>query len=166
MNGTTKAKTPQSGSASRKEKAKVQAPHKSFEHPAEVVADPALSKDQKASALESLEQDARQLATASGEGMAGGEGTNLREVLVAKETLELPASDAAFAVVIQTLESKLAMARGTTAHTVIAQAIQSIETARKAIDEMTDVPSTPPGAAKPGSRQELEEELAKEKLDP
>jgi hypothetical protein len=82
--------------------------------PAEVIADPILSKGQKLRVLESLEQDARQLSVASDEGMEGGERTNLRDVLLAKESLDLP----------------------------------------------------PSGAPTPGSRDELEEELAKEKLDP
>jgi len=141
-------------------------PHKAFQHPAEVVTDPALSKDEKRKALEALEQDAKQLATASEEGMGGGEATNLRDVLVAKESLELPPADVAFAVVSQTFEAKLAEAVGTKAHEVIAHAIDSIEAARKAISEMADTAAPPPGAPRPGSERELDEELAKEKLDP
>jgi hypothetical protein len=62
--------------------------HPNFDAPIEVVADPSLSKQEKAEALEDLEQDARQLAIASGEGMSGGEPTALAEVLHAKEALE------------------------------------------------------------------------------
>jgi hypothetical protein len=47
--------------------------HPNFDAPIEVVADPSLSKQEKAEALEDLEQDARQLAIAFGEGMSGGE---------------------------------------------------------------------------------------------
>jgi hypothetical protein len=150
----------------RGSKAKVQRPHGEFNHPAEVVADPALAKDEKLSALDALEQDAKQLATASEEGMSGGEDTNLRDVRLAKRMIDLPPSDAAFAVVIQTLESRLAGAEGSDVHGVIAHAIDSIHAARNAIGRMKEVSPTPPGAPEPGSSRELEEELAKEKLDP
>jgi hypothetical protein len=163
MTGESTVKAPKSEAGPS---TKMNRPHKVFEHPAEVVADPDLSKDQKRVALESLEQDARQLATASEEGMTGGESSNLREVLVAKETLDSPASEAAFAVVIQSFESKLAESEGTAAHEVIVHAIDSISAARRAIGKMGEAPRTPPGAAKPGSDQELEEELEKERLDP
>lgn len=65
-------------------------PHANFATPAQVVTDPALSSQEKVEKLEELEQDARQLATASAEGMQGGEPTNLHEVLDAKEALGLP----------------------------------------------------------------------------
>jgi aminopeptidase N len=137
--------------------AKVEQPHKAFEHPAEVVADPTLSKDEKRVALDSLEQDARQLVNASGEGMDGGEDANLREVLLAKKTLELPPAELAFAVVMQRFEAKLAEADGTGVHKVITQAIVAMKAALEAIDRMEE---------RPDSQQELNEELAKEKLDP
>ena len=63
---------------------KVEKPHANFKTPHEVIADPALSKQE----LTELEQDARLLATAAAEGMTGGEPSNLREVLDAKEALE------------------------------------------------------------------------------
>ncbi len=65
-------------------------PHVNFETPAQIVADPDLSSREKVELLEELEQDARQLATASAEGMTGGEPTNLHEVLDAKVALGLP----------------------------------------------------------------------------
>ena len=61
-----------------------------FGEPHEVVEDPSLSKARKVEALEILEQDARQLAEASSEGMSGGERNKLHEVLIAKKTLHLP----------------------------------------------------------------------------
>ena len=73
---------------------KVQKPAVHFEEPLDVVADPSLSKPQKAKALDTLEQDARQLSEASAEGMAGGERTKLHEVLKAKEALVPPAKPA------------------------------------------------------------------------
>ncbi|CAN5410980.1 hypothetical protein BH10PLA2_BH10PLA2_03890 [soil metagenome] len=69
---------------------KVQKPSTHFVEPREVLTDSGLSKDQKVDALETLEQDARQLAEAASEGMSGGEPTKLHEVLVAKEALEVP----------------------------------------------------------------------------
>ena len=145
--------------------AKVHQPHMEFEHPAEVVADPELSRHEKAAALDALEQDARQLATASGEGMAGGESTNLRDVLIARDSLGLSA-EAAWDVVLRALEANLPRTTGTEAHVAISQAIDALHAARRAIDDLARTPPTPPGAAKPGSDQELEEELEKEKLDP
>ena len=68
--------------------AKTEKPHAHFDDPQQVVADPALSKQEKAEALETLEQDARLLATATEEGMTGGEQSKLREVLNAKKALE------------------------------------------------------------------------------
>jgi hypothetical protein len=67
---------------------KVEKPHANFKTPHEIIADPALSKEEKVEALTELEQDARLLATAAAEGMTGGEPSNLREVLDAKEALE------------------------------------------------------------------------------
>jgi len=49
-----------------------------------------LSKAKKVEALDALEQDARQLAEASSEGMAGGERNKLHEVLIAKGRLGAP----------------------------------------------------------------------------
>ena len=69
---------------------KVEKPHAHFDRPQDVVADPALSKEEKAEALETLEQDARQLTTAAQEGMTGGEENKLHEVLDAKKALEEP----------------------------------------------------------------------------
>jgi hypothetical protein len=58
-----------------------------FDAPIEIVADPSLSKQEKAKALEDLEQEARQLAIASGERISGREPTPLAEALHAKEAL-------------------------------------------------------------------------------
>jgi len=66
---------------------KLERPHSHFDRPREVVADPALSKEEKMEALETLEQDARLLTTATQEGMTGGEESKLREVLDAKTAL-------------------------------------------------------------------------------
>ena len=72
-----------------KSDAKVQKPSTYFDEPQEVVMDSSLSKVQKVEVLDTLEQDARQLAEASSEGMAGGERNKLHDVLVAKDKLAL-----------------------------------------------------------------------------
>jgi hypothetical protein len=70
-----------------KSDAKVQKPSTYFNEPHEVVVDSSLSQAQKIEALNTLEQDARQLAEASSEGMGGGERTNLHDVLIAEDAL-------------------------------------------------------------------------------
>ena len=117
---------------------KVEQPHAHFENPAEVVVDPALSKDNKVRALEAMEQDARQMAVASAEGMGGGERSGLADVLAAKDALELPPFDLAVSAVVQTLRSRLPQVEGTDAHTLITGAIDALEAARVAIKLPTD----------------------------
>ena len=86
---------------------KTERPHAHFDAPHEVVVDPVLSKEQKIEALDSLEQDARQLAIASSEGMSDGEATGLQEVLHARDVLELPPIPLAYEVVLQDLHLRL-----------------------------------------------------------
>jgi hypothetical protein len=118
---------------------KVADPHVHFEHPAEIVADPSLSMDEKKRALSTLEQDAKQLAAAEAEGMGGGEANKLQEVMDAKDSLALPPSVVAFAVARQIMMTKLVEAEGTQAHIVIAEAVAAVEAATAAI---ADMPST------------------------
>jgi len=127
--------------------------------PAQVVADPDLSTGEKIRALNSLEQDARQLAVATAEGMSGGEETKLRGVLQAKRMLELPSSETAFTIVQQTFEAQLHNTLGSETHELITRALDAIKAAREAIARRVETPA-------PGSTDELEEELIKEKLDP
>ena len=68
-------------SNSRASRAKSEQPHK-------VVADPELSTKKKAKILDTMEQDARLLDTATAEGMTGGKPSNLRQVLHAKRELK------------------------------------------------------------------------------
>ena len=77
-----------------KNDAKVQKPSSHFDKPQEVVEDSSLSEAQKGEALDALEQDARQLAEASSEGMAGGERNKLHEVLIAKKAIDSPRAGA------------------------------------------------------------------------
>ena len=69
-------------------------PATAFEKPSDLVADSKLSRDEKKKALNTWEQDARQLMTASNEGMPGPEEGldpddhhRMEEVVRAKETL-------------------------------------------------------------------------------
>jgi hypothetical protein len=73
-----------------KSDAKVQKPSTHYDEPHEVVADSSLSKAQKVEALNTLEQDARQLAEASSEGMSGGERNKLHDVLIAEDVVASP----------------------------------------------------------------------------
>lgn len=66
---------------------RVQRPATHFDLPDDVVSDRKLSDEQKRAALDTLEQDARQLSDATAEGMVGGERSNLDEVLDAKAKL-------------------------------------------------------------------------------
>ena len=52
---------------------KIEHPENSFDHPSDVVKDRQLSSEEKRDALNTWEQDARQLFTASNEGMSGSE---------------------------------------------------------------------------------------------
>lgn len=126
---------------------KVEQPHDHFAGPAEVVVDPALSKDDKVRVLEAMEQDARQMAVASDEGMDGGEGTALAEVLAAKDTLELPPFDLAVSAVIQTLRSRLPEVSGTDTHALICSAIEALEVACAAVKARTDEVVNPSAAS-------------------
>jgi hypothetical protein len=103
--------------------------HPNLESPIKVVADPSLSKQEKAEALDALEQDARQLAIASSEGMSGGEPTALAEVLHAKEALELPSTAFAYELVLKDLEARRLTGDGDAG--LIAQAAAALAALRK-----------------------------------
>ena len=106
---------------------KTETPHKHFESAHHVVHDSELSKEQKLQALHHLEQDARQLAIASSEGMSGGESTGLQEVLAAKEALGLPPLAHAYAVVLQDLRSRQKVSESDLLRNLIGQAISAFE---------------------------------------
>jgi hypothetical protein len=67
----------------------VRKPSTHFDEPHQVV-DSGLSKAKKVETLDALEQDARQLAGASSEGIASGGRNKLHEVLIAKDRLGVP----------------------------------------------------------------------------
>jgi hypothetical protein len=77
-----------------KEDPKVENPARHFDKPQDVVQDKTLSTEEKKKALNTWEQDARQLLTASNEGMPGSEEGaqpddhhRLGEVVRAKDTM-------------------------------------------------------------------------------
>lgn len=79
---------------STKAKDKIDNPEAHFGKPKEIVQDEALSHEEKTKALNTWEQNERQLLTASNEGMAGGEeglrrddGNRLGEVVRAKQQI-------------------------------------------------------------------------------
>jgi hypothetical protein len=144
---------------------KVEKPSANFKTGHEVVADPALSKPEKEKALDALEQDARLLATASAEGMTGGEPTNLHEVLDAKEALALPPTTYAYEIVLRDLRTRQAAGAGPQERTqaLIKHAIGALEALGRA--DVAQAP-TAPGNPTPGSDEEIAKEAETEKLDP
>src|ERR1700680_4407658 len=109
-----------------KSDAKVQKPSTYFDEPQEVVVDSSLLKAQKVEALDTLEQDARQLAEASSEGMGGGERTKLHEVLVAKDALASRVNDA-YETVLQDLRARQKRDPATDTQILLKQAIATLE---------------------------------------
>lgn len=67
-------------------------PAAQFQSPADVARNLELTRVQKLKILQQWELDARALATAEEEGMAGGERSRLQQVRAALESLEAPSS--------------------------------------------------------------------------
>ena len=142
---------------------KAKKPSANFQSAHEVAADPALSKPEKEKALDALEQDARLLATASAEGMTGGEPTNLHEVLDAKEALELPPTTYAYEIVLRDLRTRQAAGPQERTQALIKHAIEALEALKRAdVARASAAPGNPP----PGSDEEIAKEAETEKLDP
>jgi hypothetical protein len=136
---------------------KVDKPHARYDAPHDVVADHSLSKSEKAEALQSLEQDALQLSIASGEGMSGGEPSNLDEVREAKESLDSHPTEYAYEVVLRDLRKRMADASDD-AKSLIENAVNALEAAQ----HTRQLSPNPP----PGSDAEVAKEAELEKLDP
>jgi hypothetical protein len=141
-------------------------PHAAFDTPGEVVADPALSVKEKVAALESLEQDARQLSVASGEGMAGGEPTGLHDVLEARDALERPQVAQAYDAVSIDLRSRLKAAGTIDEHAAIMRAMTALDAVLPTPARHDEAGSDAKVEPAAGSIAEMEAELALEKLDP
>ncbi len=111
---------------------KSEKPHAHFVSAHDVVVDPVLSKDQKIEALDHLEQDARQLAIASSEGMSGGEETGLQEVLHAKDLMDLPPITHAYEVVLKDLHLRKIGGESREMQELLEQAIAALEAVKNA----------------------------------
>ena len=144
-------------------KSNIEASPHNFETPLEIVADPALSKNEKVQALDLLEQDARLLASASNEGMGGGEPTNLHEVLDAKATLELSPTDHAYQIVLDDLKLRQAAAPRDGSQAMIDQAMEALQALHHPGFASG---STGAGKSASGSTAEIAAETELEKLDP
>jgi hypothetical protein len=80
-------------------------PQRHFDHPVDVLREPALSADDKRRILESWKLDAQRLAESTAENMSGGEESDLREVskvLVELKQMETPPA----ATQIETMNTK------------------------------------------------------------
>jgi hypothetical protein len=110
-----------------KSDAKVQKPSTYFDEPQEVVMDSSLSKSQKVEALDTLEQDAREMAEASSEGMRGGERNKLHDVLIAEDMLASPALTGAYETVLQDLRSRQKRDPAIDTQVLLKQAIAALD---------------------------------------
>lgn len=140
-------------------RAKVEKPYAFFAEPGDVVTDPGLSRAEKIEVLDSLEQDSRQMEVASAEGMKGGEPNNLQEVLDARDELGLPPTAYAYGVVSRDLRDRLT---GVLTHEDRA----AIELAYSALAALEKTCTPAFGLPKPSSATDIEDEIAREKLDP
>jgi hypothetical protein len=134
-------------------------PHAHFVEPIEVVDDQALSRAQKSAALGSLEQDARQMAAASSEGMGGGEPTALRAVLTAQASLALPPTAAAYDTVRRDLKARRDAAPAGSAHAALFRALE-------ALDAVAGLSQSAQDEADQAAAAEVADELRRERLDP
>jgi hypothetical protein len=133
-------------------------PHAHFDEPMAVVDDDALTKSQKGEALDALEQDARQMAAATSEGMGGGEGGGLHKVLTAKAALSLPPIEHAYDMVLRDLQSRAAREPQGAARALLDRAVS-------ALAAVAGLSPPAPGQAA-AAAEEVAEELARERLDP
>jgi len=114
-------------SATDQVKGKTTRPSVYFEEPRDVVADAAMSAQQKDAILKTLEQDARQLSDASAEGMGGGERNKLHEVLIAADTLSLQPVANAYETVLVDLRARLGNEGDAVQLRLLKQALASLE---------------------------------------
>jgi hypothetical protein len=149
--------------------AKIRRPHAFFGEPQEVVIDPTLSKEHKEVVLDALEQDARQLSVASGEGMTDGESSKLHDVLEAKNSLELSSIADAYDAVLKDLRSRLTTDVTDDKRAAIEQAIAALDAVVKS-SALKSAPGAPgseaDGELKPGFSADIDDEVSREKLDP
>lgn len=148
---------------------KIDRPHAFFRNPQQVVTEPTLSKDQKIEALDALEQDARQLAMASDEGMAGGERNKLHDVLDAKDSLALSPTAFAYESVLKDLRSKAGSDVTGDARALVIQALAALD-AVVVSPTLNPAPGMPEAGSydgpTPGLPADIEDEITREKCDP
>ncbi len=143
--------------------------HAKLDESHDVLADSALSKDQKGEILDGLEQDARQLSVATAEGMAGGEPSQLQDILDAKASLESSPTAHAYAVVLQDLHARLTVDVTDEARGVVEQAVTALGAVARLPGSDTRSACPDPaqgGQPMPGSASEMDDEIAREQLDP
>ena len=145
---------------------KTDRPSAFFEKPRDIVTDPTLTKDQKSEALNVMEQDARQMAAASDEGMAGGERNKLQDVLVAKDTLELSPISYAYDTVTKDLRARLKTEPHGDAHALLEHAISGLDAVMKSTILNPAASSGTYDGPSAGSPADIADEIAREKLDP
>ena len=138
---------------------KIEKPHAFFAEPYEVLVEAILSNEQKSDILQTLEQDARQMSVASNEGMAGGELAKLSDVLEARDSLNLPPVAHAYDLVLKDLRSRLNADLPGDARALMELAMTAVEAVRKS-------PILEPVALAPALAAEIDDEIAREKLDP
>lgn len=149
--------------------AKIDKPQAFFTDPLEVVIDPDLSKDQKREVLDTLEQDARQLAEATNEGMAGCAPNPLHDILDAKDSLDLHPTALAYTLVHKDLQDQHKTAADDATRAAAKHALVALDTVAKS-GAATAALATHGAVADPnpaaGSAAEAETERAMERLDP
>ncbi len=148
---------------------KIEKPHAFFEEPHDVLIDPALSKAEKSDILDTLEQDARQMSEASNEGMAGGELAKLHDVLEARDSLELPPVAHAYDLVVKDLRARVKTELPSDHRVLMELGLTAVEAVANSLI-LNPVPKGRAAAAAgmpdPGVAAEIEDEIARERLDP
>ena len=148
---------------------KIEKPHAFFVEPHEMLVDPVLSKKQKSAILETLEQDARQMSLASEEGMTGGELAKLHDVLEARDSLELPPIAHAYDLVLKDLRSRLNSDPRGDVRALLELGLTALAAIVKSpiLDPVANNTGTAiAGMPDPAIAAEIEDEIAREKLDP
>jgi hypothetical protein len=148
---------------------KIEKPHAFFAEPYEVLVEAILSNEQKSDILQTLEQDARQMSIASNEGMAGGELAKLSDVLEARDSLNLPPVAHAYDLVLKDLRSRLKTDLPGDARAMMELAMTAVEAVRKSpiLEPVaSSMGAGTAGVLAPALAAEIDDEIAREKLDP
>src|ERR1019366_503976 len=148
---------------------KIEKPPAFFAEPHEVLVEAILSNEQKSDILQTLEQDARQMSVASNEGMAGGELAKLSDVLEARDSLNVPPVAHAYDLVLKDLRSRLKTDLPDDARALMELAMTAVEAVRKSpiLEPVANSGGAgPAGVLAPALAAEIDDEIAREKLDP